>query len=666
MLVAALVLAQQPRTVTFSHPCAASAVVLEALGKAIGLPLKPSGSVMDDYLLLRFDETPVDVALKKLGDVANATWTESNGVRYLGRTKQQEDAGLVALKKRLAAAIADYVANDALRVTSWDATRTMSLMRETLQPGGDFDKQKAAALTDQSGPCRELLDEFLRTIGAEKLVALPDGETVFRWSPGKGEQRIPPGLRPKAELASKSVNAFAAAMRAAGVRPLGDFDYPGELRLGSSGQPVTPDWFSFRVRVTPGSLSATISPNGQNPSWYAQAYIRPDVPEQAALTAVGIEGAYRPSAMVRLYCQRLQDRNKTRIDETDPVAKEVVKWFEDGLSPEPIHLLLGAVLLEIAERAGRDVVAVYPNYHASYDAFNVREQTLYSDVLAELVKRGLDVDDEWMVQRPPAVRFRKPIATEALARFCLAVYKKGWADIDIMAQLAEDCADPMNFQSAQRIAGVLQPTQYSHSWILHECDPLTLRTYNSLPSSAKRLAREDWVNLPYEDLPSNVRQRFVAAFLAQGFGAVAMTTRNPDDSWNGFTVNGMFVGEKQRTASELQKSVLQVRLTSRSLLAAASATDGSRVFMSQVMTPEVAAKAYLDYRDSEYKQVDYGTLSELQAEQLQMRVKLASGEVLYFVYVVDSRNTETRYYPIADVPGEMGTKLRDEVKRLGG
>ena len=74
MLVAALVLAQQPKTVTFSHPCASSAVVLEALGKEVGVRIRPTGSVMRDYLLLRFDQVPVEGALNKLAEAANATW----------------------------------------------------------------------------------------------------------------------------------------------------------------------------------------------------------------------------------------------------------------------------------------------------------------------------------------------------------------------------------------------------------------------------------------------------------------------------------------------------------------------------------------------------------------------------------------------------------------
>jgi hypothetical protein len=85
-----------------------------------------------------------------------------------------------------------------------------------------------------------------------------------------------------------------------------------------------------------------------------------------------------------------------------------------------------------------------------------------------------------------------------------------------------------------------------------------------------------------------------------------------------------------------------------------------------MLSPEEAANNYIASRDDPESSLDYGTLAAFTAERLQMRVKLASGELLYFIFTTDSRNSETRYYPIAQLPGEIGDKLRAEVKRLGG
>ena len=45
----------QERTVTFTHPCAHSSVVLEAFGKEIGETIRMSGNVNKSYCRVRFD-----------------------------------------------------------------------------------------------------------------------------------------------------------------------------------------------------------------------------------------------------------------------------------------------------------------------------------------------------------------------------------------------------------------------------------------------------------------------------------------------------------------------------------------------------------------------------------------------------------------------------------
>src|SRR5690349_18543202 len=91
-MLTALVLSAllRPQTVTFTHPCAHSSVVLEALGKELGLELKPLGSVNKDFIVVSFKDAAPEVVLKRLAQTLNAQWTEKSGVRYLQRTPAQE------------------------------------------------------------------------------------------------------------------------------------------------------------------------------------------------------------------------------------------------------------------------------------------------------------------------------------------------------------------------------------------------------------------------------------------------------------------------------------------------------------------------------------------------------------------------------------------------
>jgi hypothetical protein len=349
------------------------------------------------------------------------------------------------------------------------------------------------------------------------------------------------------------------------------------------------------------------------------------------------------------------------------VGKGVVKWFEDGLSPEPIQVYLGYPATQIAERAGLNIVACLPDYRSHGSSFSRSPSTPYSKVLAEMEQyTGVKIEGKWMVRYSPANMLGyEPLDSTSLAKYSLSVFRDGWPKIDVLAELAADCNDGTSFQSARQFAGVLQPTQYGFNWVLRESERLALLLYHSLPSSAKRQSRDDWVSMPFEDLPSGVRRVLIETFEAQGFG----TTRRhqaPEDLWGGFTYGGNFVGEPKHSAVELPRSVLQIRVEQREFLAAKGKVVGNRHYSSGMLTPEVAANGYVETRDDSESSLDYGTLAAFTAERLQMRVRLASGELLYFIFTTDSRNSETRYYPIAQLPGEIGDKLRAEVKRLGG
>jgi hypothetical protein len=171
--------------------------------------------------------------------------------------------------------------------------------------------------------------------------------------------------------------------------------------------------------------------------------------------------------------------------------------------------------------------------------------------------------------------------------------------------------------------------------------------------------------MPFEDLPKSLQAKLAECIVGKGFG-VARFGQEPGQEWSLWTHNGNFAGAKARSAQELARSVFEVRVERAELLATQEKTIGQRRFVSPMLSSDVAAQRYVAGREEPGDGLDYGHLALFTAERLQMRVKLASGELLYFVFTTDSRNSETRYYPIAEVPGEIGDRLRAEVKRLGG
>ncbi len=182
-LVLALALAQT-KTVTFSHPCANSAVVLEALGKELGVQMKPSGSVMKDFIIVRFDQVPVEEAMKRLADGINATWTQSNGVNYLTRTALQENNEKRDAKAAAAKLIQDWLDKRKVegQITIEGATKLIEDVLPTLKmnAGGNFDQQsyERQRELERGGPLSRYLTRILKEIGAQSLADIEEGERV--------------------------------------------------------------------------------------------------------------------------------------------------------------------------------------------------------------------------------------------------------------------------------------------------------------------------------------------------------------------------------------------------------------------------------------------------------------------------------------------------------
>ena len=198
MIAALLLLIQQPQTITFSHPCAHSSVVLDALGEQLGVTMKPSGSVNQDYFLVHLTDVPKQEALDKIAATLNATWNEKDGVTYLGRTHAQEledakaerdaDTKLVQqwLDKRQ---IKDeYTTEFAKKLVE----AVIPLMKESEGPG--MNSYLRMQEYEVHAPTMRLLVRIIKEIGVEKIVDLgDDGRVTYVFDPNAFQRKLPMG-----------------------------------------------------------------------------------------------------------------------------------------------------------------------------------------------------------------------------------------------------------------------------------------------------------------------------------------------------------------------------------------------------------------------------------------------------------------------------------------
>ena len=68
-----------PAKLEFSHPIDRAEVVLEALGKQVGVRIRPSGVLGDDRIFVRLRDTDWETAKQKLAEGLRAEWRQSGG-----------------------------------------------------------------------------------------------------------------------------------------------------------------------------------------------------------------------------------------------------------------------------------------------------------------------------------------------------------------------------------------------------------------------------------------------------------------------------------------------------------------------------------------------------------------------------------------------------------
>ncbi|MCH8979179.1 MAG: hypothetical protein IH945_08045 [Armatimonadetes bacterium] len=670
LAVFAALLIQQEQTVTFAHPCANSVVVLKALGKELNLTLKPSGSVNKEYFLVSFDEVPVQQALDMVAETLDARWMIIGGTYYLQRTSAHIAEAKRTRAELLQAGVEEYLDEKARRATNWSRQRATEALRPLLRNDGSLDKELARIELSAAGPCRELVDEFVRAIGAKRLSKIPEGSpVVYRWSPKQGEQRIPASLRAKAQNLVGNITSFSAALQGLGVPALGDFDLPAEVRLAGA-RGLTPDAWSFRVQNFGRYLYVVMIASGSNPSPYGSVSISAKGREVAEAVIPGLEGVYEADPLASAIVKRLRQASTDsahRLRDDDEMSAEIMEWFESGLSPDPTHLMAGDAVLQIAEAAGYSVVALLQD--GVYSGFVVRsydDKPLVEvlDVFGRSMDVSIDEESRTITIRPvPIPLGHWHFDREAVAKLALQAYEDGWARIEPLAIYAMSCDGDVPWQWGRQITAVLQPVRHGPMQSMDKSAHRAFKIYGSLPKAARKMAHDDWLSFPVADLPRNVRELVYEAYTNRTFASAhSSSTDYRWTRWPTIVLSSVPV----ENAADLEGAFLDVRVEQAQLLAARDHKEGNLVSSGGLMTPEeAAARIHNALQEGQSGKIDFTTLGELTAERLILRLRTRSSGYFIVILTVDSSNSETIYLPHAQISSILGKELKRELARLG-
>lgn len=361
MLLLCCSVALQARTVTFEHPCANSAVVLEALGKEIGRTIKPSGSVNKDYFLLRFDGVPVGEAMTKIAETLNATWTEKEGVLYLGRTLQQESLDQKETREAEAKFLQEGLSRIDLskpydqRTVQMAIENALKSLRET-NDESPLDGRQILAMNEMS-PAARYVARLCKEIGYETIVDTGEfGVVEYVPRPGQLQRALGHGesLRQFQVETQTLLNSIDPATRLEAAK------YGLETSLFSpfSDPDQTPYLFdALRVRRTERFIHLAYY-SKESGDYDALYWIRDRKPIGIAQELLEQHGKYEPTAMETALVDYLSRRLKSDYGAHLEIDPALAMALRDPVASDPLDVFGSRWILGSAKSLGKNVVAL--------------------------------------------------------------------------------------------------------------------------------------------------------------------------------------------------------------------------------------------------------------------------------------------------------------------
>jgi hypothetical protein len=509
---ALLLVASLPQTVTFSHPGAHSSVVLAAFGKAVGETIRPTGSVLRDYFLVRFDEMPVADAKAAIAKALNATWTVSGGVTYLTRTKQQENAEEQeldeAFRKSLEKAILEERKNDAER-KPYDAKAMAELLRQ-MKPDEypEFDVPE--------DPTDRLYSRLVASLDVKDLLASPNGRVVYSTKPEGDEKPLPKAWREAyATFLAESASwreIIGSVFDEEDERRMWFYDYGGRLDEVAS--------FDLEIKQREVSLGISFEweDGGSSMGRGAISYFEEPGSGMEELTK-GVQTKARTDEETRHawsepdYSFAFDHWEESSREKVDPksIALPLKRCINDLENNEPLETLVSWPFLQLAEAKGTNMVVLMPDSLAGWPfATKLTGETTLEELfeswwspLCAKLDANLGCWYLYPFDRPDAREHRTDRA--AFGRLLRAVTKRGWRGVAETASFlsttdaTEISSGLVNLLS---LAACEKPQAYSSSQTFGQAE----RMFAALPSSMWRSAFGTGFDLPVEQWPARLRE----------------------------------------------------------------------------------------------------------------------------------------------------------------
>ncbi len=658
MLTALLVGVLGTQTVTFTHPCANASVVLEALGKNIGIKMAAGGSVTEDFIALKFTDRALEDIKRVMSETLNADWYQrgeylvfERNAKHHALEMEEEDAALRAgiEDAKLKNPVLDYT-----QAQAEDLVIKLASLPEGSWPGELFAQFRTVS------PEKQLQSEIIRAFDVEQLVAVPEGKTLtLTYSPA-GASTVP----------SQMVRAFEDFVgRAKGISTLlKRFGDTGLLPGFHSVAESSPLRFDIEVTKFDGNLMVWVK---QKIDLETEEYRIPMTVQFAISKAPPVRLGEKPDIPLLKSPLELSDRQRSLVAvmyssafmpvaDYEPTARDTAEALRVGTQLDKVDLLTvyGDVpLFAVAREAERDFVALIPDF-AALDSrwMGYAKDGTINQVWSWWLQRMTLREDQStgiMKIQPRSALFERlgRFDRRAVADVVREFSATGRLTLETISALAKNRRDITEYRLSldvyRRIASQEEAEFGSFT---------ALKLFGQLSEFQRRSARGGGAVVPWQSLRQDTRDLLETA-LTESFSTF-LATYPRETAWNanqqllpGEYKEGLLAGKRVP-----ESTIVHVLVHRNSLYKSEPGVEG-------VSDNLLDVNQFAGYAR---RGASYPKVAVINVDRLRVIVEVPGIGFHSFEAQTDDMTANTKFVAVDKIPEPFRTELTEAIKRAGG
>lgn len=658
----AVALAVSPQTVTFSHPCAHSSVVLAALGKELGIKMAPGGSVLEDYFAVKFTSREPETIKRLIAETLNAVWVQRGEYLVLDRGPVQHAAERKAEDDLIRTEIEAYAKANEGKQFDIKALRDQLVINESLR-GSSEAYREAVSATSRLLPDAFVGARVVRGFGIDNLLKVDPGtKQDFDWSESGGST-MPLELVKVVRDFLKDTSAFDEIAASLGLGTSSEYGVHGVVGSGTVRITVTREHSYLSI-----TLDHRIESESSSSRWsrtlasFHRRYSDLPVPDLGEIEGSLIMSEPASSVIAVL-------RSKASGLNSDSGQRATRRQFEDCMAyashlrqNEVLGDVCEPVLRAICDRKNRDYVALLPDNLVSMLASEWNRPTMGLAELWKLWTRTLEVSEDSATKtlcispREPSsareLRFGRNAVSGLVSRYAA----NDSVDLGSLASLSVATRDMRSFyydlSSAVRFLPV--PRDYFGEYA-------AIRTYASLSQNERRQAAAGGVTMPWSRLPA-----YVQAVLQERLSGSSNTygSSPPEPPGTGSVAVGYKSAGPPRLAllTSLPPGIEVRVIVARESGLKPKAPVGVSTSLASI--EQIAQSTRVNVSGN--LMLDYSKLAVVTFEELQVELFVPGYGFTAMKVYTDNSSDETKYYTHTELPEPYKSRLQEAIRKIGG